>query len=392
MTQRKSLRLDNVLSNERDWRYHAKRGEYHKIEEPLFWEKAEKAAYLAHLKSVVPVRLYGDGVETFVDHINYWEAETIDLYCAASHLESLELRDVDVSKRHDVFDPRPLEPATQLAKSVLRRFGIDYSGMRETFVFWSKSRHRYVQIDQKLRAKLFAKGQLTLGFRFIDLHFDDLDESLSDLPERGTDPIGEGMYRREVMWKRKYPWRGGSINLYQLFRTRRLEPYTPIWHALNILWQYDFFVSTLDEFIWDRFEDSDEVRRQRDDWNPEIMLAAKTGLEIGISTDAIRKKDAEYKAVELEKAKRARTAASGQKSSRNRAKRIEALMVEIEALSSHFPDFDETVIVSQAARNAVDRDPILWRQGKGQMEIYLTEIRSEPKYRARYNEVFGRTA
>ncbi|NND43235.1 MAG: hypothetical protein HKO04_14290 [Silicimonas sp.] len=84
-----------------------------------------------------------------------------------------------------------------------------------------------------------------------------------------------------------------------------------------------------------------------------------------------------------------RTAASGRKSAEKKKTNLECFLLEIEALSDHFPAFPERAILNQAYKNA-SRQREMPRSQKT-IEEYETELRSNPEYRERYNAVF-RTA
>lgn len=385
--------FNQELHNQADWRKFAELGEYYKITFPQLWAKSEQRAYLAHLRTVVPLREHGDGAEKYVDHIHHWEAETYDVYCAAKHLERLEHLDQNDNGFQSNIPSSAFARSLDLAKSILKEHGIEFLGLDNTFVFWSQTRGRFVQIDQSLRAKILTKGQRELGIRFKRDRYSNLDETIINLPVEEPKSGDPKTFPRELLWKRKYPWRGGSMSLNQLRQRLRLEPYTAIWHAINILWQYEQYRSRFEELFTDMFEGHGEVSPERSFWQPELLAAAKMGFELGMSTDAVRKKEFEYKAINLDQSQSARVKASGQKSASNRAQRIEALMQEIEALKDHYPTFSEDAVVEQAAANAIGKNPDLWRQGKGQIETYLSDvIRSREPYKTRYNAVFNKTA
>jgi hypothetical protein len=68
-------------------------------------------------------------------------------------------------------------------------------------------------------------------------------------------------------------------------------------------------------------------------------------------------------------------------------------MTELEALGVYYPTIKEQTLVDEAFNNVVERDPKLWRQGRGQKEAYLSEhIRSVEPYKSRYYTIFGQTA
>lgn len=94
---------------------------------------------------------------------------------------------------------------------------------------------------------------------------------------------------------------------------------------------------------------------------------------------------------------RARAGQSGsRKSAQARGKRRAALFAMIETLSLRNPDMVKFLSADAAAKLAVEEcskeNPGIWRQGKGQANEYLDEIRrgeAGPDLQKRYREIFG---
>jgi hypothetical protein len=90
--------------------------------------------------------------------------------------------------------------------------------------------------------------------------------------------------------------------------------------------------------------------------------------------------------------------AGSKTSTKARKARLEALLAEMEMITSRNPDFanfDEMTIARLAVSKCEETNPNLWRQGKGQLPEYLSEIRSGSageKMKARYLSIFGKTA
>lgn len=86
---------------------------------------------------------------------------------------------------------------------------------------------------------------------------------------------------------------------------------------------------------------------------------------------------------------RSKAGEAGSRASRNaRMKRLELFMEEIERLGDLFPRIEESAILNQAFTNAVERDAVLWKQGKGQQADYEIALRSESGFKQRYFAIF----
>lgn len=82
------------------------------------------------------------------------------------------------------------------------------------------------------------------------------------------------------------------------------------------------------------------------------------------------------------------------KSSERKMKRAEDLLAKIEELILKNPAMSRLPpiqVASLALQDAVEDQPKLWSQGKGQLESYLTFLASDERFRTRYNELFFKT-
>lgn len=94
-----------------------------------------------------------------------------------------------------------------------------------------------------------------------------------------------------------------------------------------------------------------------------------------------------FKGVAFEEAQKHRTAASGKKSSDKRHRRIEAVLGAMEELCAKNPSigrFGIKALTDLAIQDCVKADPSLWKQGKGQRDEYIDEMRSDLRYQSRF--------
>lgn len=96
----------------------------------------------------------------------------------------------------------------------------------------------------------------------------------------------------------------------------------------------------------------------------------------------------------MERAKRA-GAAGSERSAQNRQKRQLALIAEMERFAARNPDMVKLgpdAVVSLVIEACAEKEPTLWRQGRGQVNEYLGEIRrgeAGEELRARFEALFG---
>lgn len=90
-------------------------------------------------------------------------------------------------------------------------------------------------------------------------------------------------------------------------------------------------------------------------------------------------------------ARRSAGAAGGLASQSAKNSRLAMFMNEVENLGDLVGRISEQSIVDQAFQNAIERDPALWRQGRGQQAEYETVLRSDQEYCIRYFRIFHQT-
>jgi len=377
------------MDDAQNWRDHVQTGEYRKIDFIFEFPEPELIELRDALQKIVPQKTFGDGMETFIDYILPADARNTTEYDAAELLKSVQ-QHLDTINDVRMRDYRkPLEQPVLTAIDVLRIYGITYYGLKETYIFWSDSRQRWVQIDARVRHKIFSKGQRELGYKFSYEGYWEFDGDNSHLPMDIEVNHTRELMLKELEWQRKYWWRGGSRSIYMQERNGRIEPFTTFWHAFNILRSYEEFRECFNSLVGSgRYKQVSRIHLAID-----LSTIADTGRRIGESYDAIRKKQAEYETLAYRSEKQSRSIASGKKSSNKKIERIESYLKEIEKLGDLFPRMNERSIVDQAFENVVGKHPELWKQGKGQKESYLSQhIRSEEPYKSRYYAIFGKTA
>lgn len=84
---------------------------------------------------------------------------------------------------------------------------------------------------------------------------------------------------------------------------------------------------------------------------------------------------------------------AGSKASQfKRMQRLEAFFGEVTRLADLVGRMSEQVILDQAFMNAIELEPDLWKQGKGQQAEYETVLRSDDHFKSRYFAIMDRTA
>lgn len=349
----------------------------------------ELGARRAKLAEIVPKRQYGDGVETHEDFIRPQHAKDEVQQAAAKELHWVRVWLGEIERTNPKEDTDGFAKAATRARGFLLNYGIDFKGMRKTYVFWSKSRCRYIQVNYELHRQLVSKGQRQIGYHF-KANFGFVSANPNEhLPNARQPSVRPEQSDQARAWVQKYPWRGSCISLGALFGTGTMEPNTPLWHAIRILKCYEVFKAGCADL---------KGGAKGDGLAPdEIMSGLKEASELsftaGLSANAIEKKPLEYEVAALQQTTSKRAKAGGAKSASQRAKRVEAFMAEIEVLGVLFPKVSEKRLVDQAFENVVARDSALWRQGKGQKDTYLSgDIRSQEPYKSRYDTIFRQTA
>lgn len=258
-----------------DWRERAKGGEWHHIIEGLL-SNAEHEELLGILKEIVPKRLFGDGIETYLDHILPGEAKTPEINSAAQLLQQMLRYPRREFSHADQLLVSPFKDARQVAYGVLRAHNVVFEGWRNTYFYWHPKRKQFVQVRRK-RAELIIANR-------------------SKLQERQSAAIGDfkefrKLLRLERTWMNTYPWRR-CHSLSYLWRFDEFESFTPLWHALNIISCHSGF---RDEFHEETRWAQHDVSRK--DYARNLLRAVETGMEIGRSYEALKRKKYEVEAI-----------------------------------------------------------------------------------------------
>ncbi|GAA3855059.1 hypothetical protein [Celeribacter arenosi] len=351
---------------------------------PLSARKARRDT----LAKIVPMRMYGDGTEAYEDFIKPHHAADPEQGAAANELFWIRKLFGEIETTHPNEDTTFFAQAAEQARRSLRDMGIDFRGCMNTVVFWSERRGRHVQIDLDLYQKLLTKGQSQIGYRFGTPLRYERNSPTKDLPSGNHPAITAEQRERAEVWLRKYPWRHGSKLLSMLGTIPNLEPKTQLWHALTVVLNHERFTGDLQQSV----QSAQEAGLGPSEVESTVKDASEVSFTAGFSAAALLRKPLEYEVVKLQEAKRKRSKASGKASMSNRAKRVAAFWAQIVELAPFYPKMSEDRILEQAFDHAVEKDPDLWRQGKGQMEAYLSDdIRSKEPYKSQYYALFQKT-
>ncbi|MEH6653537.1 hypothetical protein [Loktanella salsilacus] len=94
-----------------------------------------------------------------------------------------------------------------------------------------------------------------------------------------------------------------------------------------------------------------------------------------------------FKGAAFDEAQRQRTFASGKKASDKRHQRIEAVLGAMEELCAENPSIGRVgirALADIAIKDCANADPQLWKQGKGQRDGYIDEMKSDLRYQSRF--------
>jgi len=264
---------------------------------------------LERLQTIVPMRQYGDGLETYEDYLAPQHAETEAMFNAARELSLI--RGV-LGKTHSMpagEHALSLAHAAQTAINTLAELGITYVGFDATYVFWSPKRGRYIQQDTEQRQKLMQRAERDIGYRFLTGRYENSFERNADLPNHQSPAVTSQQRSEADAWQLAYPWRS-SNRLNTLFRLGRLEPNSRIWHAARILSRgariEDSFAYVAKVSVDEPLRNEDVIEHMRE--------VAETSLLIGKSAEALVKKPLEYDKIERTEATERRAKAGGRKS------------------------------------------------------------------------------
>lgn len=347
---------------------------------------SQRQARREALAQIVSKRVYGDGTETYEDFILPQHGQDPAQAAAAKELYWLRVFLNEISNQGSDSESTLFAMAAAQAHAYLREIGIDYRGAKETVVFWSDRRGRHVQIDLELYQRLILKAQSAVGYQFGRMLRFEPDRGL---PREDSPVISSEQRAQAEAWLQKYPWRNGSYKLAGLFAGQLVEPNTPFWHAATVVMNHERFVSDLEASV----RNARSSRLTPDEIEDALKDSAEVSFAAGLSAAALAKKPLEYDVVAQREIKAKRTKASGKVSNGKRAARVAAFWGEIEALGPLYPQISEARLVDQAFENALVKDTDLWRQGRGQKEVYLSkDIRSKAPYKSMYYAIFGKTA
>jgi hypothetical protein len=283
-------------------------------------------------------------------------------------------------------DSDRLTGAVTLAIEALASLDIIYQGLRDTLVYWSEEQECFIQIDVEQRKQDFLEAQRKIGYRFdVDGLREDFGGNV-DLPSSAYAGVTPEQRAAAESWFQEHPARWGGASLSTMMAIELVEPQSRLWHVIRVLECHEWMQETR-KSIASRSSMSTVSQSELLDYVHDVFEIC---VAMGKSAEALEKKPIEYEAAASQEGKRARAVASGRKSSAQRTKRLDALMTELEALGVYYPKIKEQTLVDEAFNNAVERDPKLWRQGRGQKEAYLSEhIRSVEPYKSRYYAIFG---
>ncbi len=378
---------------EHGWRELLEAGKYWQVVGITSLPESELREMIAILESVVPQRQFGDGMETYTDFIRPEEATSSEIAGAARLLEGAQSWLHNRSDRHIVSAEELFAKPIAKAVSVLRDLGVE--GLPDPRQFGrhapkAASKHateakeeeqRFFEQISEARLERLQVGKATISRNVLVT----LDENS---PPEGIKPSDIEDARAAVVRRKSQT---DTKQYYQLtvdFALGEIDPFSPLWHSFNILYQVDSYFNQLSVLFDPGSQRPSEALIQQ----VELNALSKCSLEIGASFSSLMTKEAEYVAVSKGKDDAKRGRLGGAKSSSNKAKRIGSFVGQIEALGHLFPQISEERLVGQAFENAVAQNPELWTQGSGQRDNYLIIIRSEDPYKSRYDAVFRKTA
>lgn len=251
-----------------NWRDYAERGKWYKIEA---WRLSSDDAVelAAMLQGIVPRRRRGHGVETFEGWIFPHEATNYSEYYSAECLMSVQRR------LRSLFEPKRVagqvfKAAIDEAIRTIRRIGIDYQGMHNTYLYYESDRGLH-QLDNEFgRAIMERQRQFML--------------------DTNSDPV---VVKK---WMNLYPWRR-CMSLAAAWRGNAFEYNSPMDHALHILNLYEFFREGFVDTLWGGKSVGLKGGRGRVQRAHGALDFAKLGFEIGRHYEALLKKPYEEHAV-----------------------------------------------------------------------------------------------
>ncbi len=243
----------------------------------------------------MPKREFGDGVDKYKDFIRPGEAQTREVYDAASLVKIIKLEIFLFDSDHPYSTP--LKDRIDDAKSVLRYLG--FESIRKDFVYWSPK-------FQKWRKLRNGVGQ----------EFQNRWREASLLSGADFEKLQE--------WGIKYPWRS-PLPIHQYVK-EHCEPYSLIWCAYKILWDYESLRWSLQELLQRGSKMSRKKRRHG------VLGPIKKAADIGTTTEMLRWKvlheDAAILGFDFE-ARQGERAQEGGKSRKARAEEQRRILREL---------------------------------------------------------------
>lgn len=240
-----------------DWRSYAQRREWRSIE-IVGMTDDERSELIEILNSALPKTERGHGLQTFHGAIAPRHACSIEEAEGAVLLEGL------MRKKESLwgFDNDPFGESYDFAVNYAKRCGLNYEGWSETYLYWGES--GWVQVSSADAKQIIAVREVRLA-------------ELDDLPREQAIEAFRALELDCDAWQNVRP-----ISL--LFRLDSFEPYTPLWHALNMLNFIDSYREDLRPEI--EFGTDGDKRLSAD-------LIAHTALAVGRSWQALLGKPAE---------------------------------------------------------------------------------------------------
>jgi hypothetical protein len=258
-----------------DWRQRAKHREWHCIIVDLLSDE-DCDELFAMLNDEVPQRTWGDGLETYPDYIRPHEAKSVQIGAAARLL--WEMRNFPRTKYSRNFErlESPFRDARRLAHDVLYTHDVVFEGWQNTYFYWQPRRKIWLQIKGK-RREIIVQKRKQIQDRRMEAVVNELDF--------------RQLLRAERAWMSAYPWRRCQSLAY-LWRFDHFEPFTPLWHALQILGCHSGF----------REEFSEETRYGQGEVSPKayaghLLRSVEIGIQIGTSYEALKRKRYEEPAI-----------------------------------------------------------------------------------------------
>jgi hypothetical protein len=253
-----------------DWRELGAKGDWDKVDgwRILSIGGAELRELRAHLKSIVPKILRGDGVETYWDYATSWEIPSARTSRAADLLA--------IVNRSSLRELPPVglfcEDEIELAHSTLEAEGIFFEGMHETFIYWNGDSWVTVRSD--------------IGKALRDRR-DALEESAALRFQDDVDKFSEVVKK----WRSLYPWRNVT-SLYRAWKAGDFVPNSAADHALRLLSEYRNFRDLFEEILnssgrnpYGKSSIGNKGYRA-----VSLLAFARFAMNIGTEAEALRKK------------------------------------------------------------------------------------------------------